>query len=300
MNVDIIGVPLDLGAGRRGVDMGPSAIRYAGLGMAIAELGHCVNDYGNIHVDVTDDNPMETDRRMKHLAEITRVNALLAQQVSESIRRGSMPLVLGGDHSIAVGTIIGVQKELKNIGVIWVDAHGDFNSELTTPSGNLHGMSLNASTGQGALAMTSFKDAATPFVDPHNVVIIGARSIDPGEARSLKAAGVTVFTTADIDMQGMKNVMTQAIEIAEQNTEAFHLSFDVDAVDPKDAPGVGTPVNGGLTYREAQLACEMIATREKLRSFEFVEVNPILDITNTTGILAVELICSVLGKRIMY
>ncbi len=300
MEVHIIGVPLDLGAGRRGVDMGPSAIRYAGLGKAICELGHTVTDYGNIHVDVAEGNPMEENCKLKHLEEITRVNSQLAERVGASVRQGAMPLVLGGDHSIAVGTILGVQQELKNIGVIWIDAHGDFNSELTTPSGNLHGMSLGASTGYGAKAMTCFKDEKTQYINPRNVVIIGARSIDPGEARALKEAGVTVFTTADIDMQGMKAIVNQAIEIVERSTVAFHLSFDIDAIDPKDAPGVGTPVNGGLTYREAQLACEIIATREKLCSCEFVEVNPILDVTNTTGTLAVELICSVLGKRIMY
>ncbi len=296
--VEIIGVPVDLGANRRGVDMGPSAIRYAGLKNAIKGLGVQYGDLGNINVPLPEAND-ETNARMKYLNEINSVNRDLAGMVEASISRGCLPIVLGGDHSIAVGTVLGTQKALGGIGIIWMDAHGDFNTEKTTLSGNLHGMSLAACTGVGALEMTGFKPPETPYVNPEKVCIIGARRLDPEEAVLLKKAGVNVFTMADIDMHGMKEIMKEALYIVENGTEGFHLSYDIDVIAPSEAPGVGTPVKGGLTFREAHLAAEMISDSRMLRSMEFVEVNPILDHGNQTGELAVSLICSVLGKKIL-
>lgn len=304
MNVDIIGVPVDLGSNRRGVDMGPSVIRYTGLIESIRKLGINCRDLGNIHVPVpesrwsTDEQP-SGHVKLRFLKEITQVNAKLYDVVASSLNEGNMPLVIGGDHSIAAGSLLGVQRCLKNIGVIWIDAHGDFNTEHTTLTGNLHGMSLAAATGTGVFEMTKFKDPDVNYIDPGKVVIIGARDLDRDEAELLRNSRVTVFTMEDIDMYGLRDIMQQAIEIVEDGTEGFHLSFDLDSVTPSDAPGVGTPVKGGLTYREAHLAVEMLSGRKKLRSLEVVELNPILDNANITGELAVSLICSVLGKRIM-
>jgi arginase len=299
MNVDIIGVPIDLGANRRGVDMGPYAIRYAGLKKAVTDLGVNYRDKGNIDVKVPENYEETSFKKMKYINEINKVNSVLADMVSESILDGSLPIVLGGDHSIAVGSVLGTQNVLKNIGVIWFDAHGDFNTEETTTSGNLHGMSLAACTGVGALAMSEFKKPGISFINTEKVVLIGARSIDPDEAKLIKKSGMTVFTMADIDMYGVRDIMRRTLEIVESGTEGFHLSFDMDVINPTEAPGVGTPVKGGLTYREAHLAAEMVSDRKKLRSAEFVEINPILDHMNQTGEFAVSLICSVLGQKIM-
>lgn len=299
LNVDVIGVPVDLGANRRGVDMGPSAIRYSGLKNAITQLNINYNDLGNIDVPVPENEDGEYNVRMKYIKEINGVNKSLADIVSTSIKRGNMPLVLGGDHSIAVGSILGAQSALNNIGVLWIDAHGDFNTEETTLSGNLHGMSLAACTGTGARSMTTFKPSHIKYVNPEKVVLIGVRCLDDEEAVLLKKSGATIFTMADIDMMGMKEVMKRALDIVENGTEGFHLSFDLDVLSPTEAPGVGTPVKGGLTYREAHLAAEMISDSRKLRSLEFVELNPILDHANQTGELTVSLICSVLGQKIM-
>ncbi len=299
MSVDIIGVPMDLGASRRGVDMGPSAIRYAGLKKAVTQLGLDYNDLGNINVQVPENYEEEENSKMKYMREINRVNETLSQMVGKSVSEGNMPIVLGGDHSIAVGTVIGTQNALGNIGLIWVDAHGDYNTEKTTLSGNLHGMSLAACTGAGAFDMTGFKKSGVNYVNPEKVVLIGVRSLDAEEAVMLAKSGITVYTMADIDMYGMKDVIRNALDIVENGTEGFHLSFDLDAMNPPEAPGVGTPVKGGLTYREAHLAAEMISDSKKLRSAEFVELNPVLDKMNQTGELAVSLICSVLGQKIL-
>lgn len=299
MFIDIIGVPIDLGANRRGVDMGPSAIRYAGLKAAVRRLGYKYRDLGNINVPVPEDIDAVSNVNMKFISEITGVNNKLSDIVSESIRSGNLPVVLGGDHSIAAGTILGTQTALGNVGIIWMDAHGDFNSEETTTSGNLHGMSLAASTGFGPAAMTIFKQASVNYVNPEKVAVIGARSLDREEIRMLGKSRVRVFTMADIDMYGMKKIIKKAIEVAGTNTKGIHLSFDMDVISPQEAPGVGTPVNGGLTYREAHLAAEMISDTNKLCSMEFVEVNPILDHGNQTGELAVSLICSALGQKIL-
>lgn len=299
LNLDVIGVPVDLGASRRGVDMGPSAIRYSGLKRAITRLNINYMDLGNIDVPVPENEDEENNFKMKYLREINGVNKTLAGIVSKSLRKGHFPLILGGDHSIAVGSVLGVQSVLKNIGVIWIDAHGDFNTEETTLSGNLHGMSLAACTGTGAFEMTDFKGADTNFINPGKVALIGVRCLDDEEVTLLRKSGATVFTMADIDMYGMKDVMKRALKVVETDTEGFHLSFDIDVMSPTEAPGVGTPVKGGLTYREAHLAVEMISDSSKLRSAEFVELNPILDHENQTGELTVSLICSALGKKIL-
>lgn len=299
MKVDIIGVPIDLGASRRGVDMGPSAIRYAGLENAIRKLKIDCTDLGNIDVKVPENIPNEQDSNMKYIEEITRVNGLLAQMVGDSMEKGNLPLIIGGDHSIAIGSVLGSQTVNKNIGVLWIDAHGDYNTHETTLSGNLHGMSLAVSTGKGMRKLTEFKSNDVNYINPKNVVIVGARDIDDEEALLIKKDGITVFTMTDIDMYGMKEVMRRALNIVETDTNGFHLSFDLDAISPMEAPGVGTSVQGGITFREAHLAAEMIADSNKMCSMEFVEVNPILDNGNQTALLAVSLICSVLGKTII-
>jgi arginase len=299
MNIEVIGVPVDLGADRRGVDMGPSAIRYAGLKNAITELGLHYVDLGNIDVPSPKNLGEYQDPSMKYLDEVTTVNERLASRVIDSHKRGSKPLVLGGDHSIAVGTIIGTQTVFNNIGVIWMDAHGDFNNNRTTISGNLHGMPLAACAGYGPAEMTDFKGDDVPFIDPEKIVLIGVRDLDDKEKQLIRTSGVHVFTMADIDVHGMRHVMSRALRIVNEGTNGFHLSFDMDVLTPTEAPGVGTPVPGGLTYREAHLAAEMIAEHDSLRSFEFVEVNPILDQMNQTAKVAVTLIASVLGKRII-
>lgn len=298
MKLDIVGVPLDLGANRRGVDMGPSAVRYAGLKSALSRLGVHSRDWGNLDVPVPEITEVDAAVKLKHLDEINEVNRELYKRVQRSLLEQHMPLVLGGDHSIAVGTVLGVQSVLKNVGVIWMDAHGDSNDQTSTPSGNLHGMSLGACTGLGAREMTTFKDAETAFIDPTKVCLVGVREIDDGEAEILARSGVHVYTIEDIDMLGMQTVMKHAIQIASNGTNGIHLSFDMDVINPQEAPGVGTPSKGGLTYREAHLAVEMIGDSGKLRSMEFVELNPILDHRNQTGELAVSLICSAVGKRI--
>jgi arginase len=296
--VEVIGVPIDFGSNRRGLDMGPSAIRYSGLKNAIQNLNLNYKDLGDIPVPLSEVIYENPNTKLKYLNEINKVNELLAKKVGTSLQEGNFPLILGGDHSIAVGSVLGAQSVLKNIGVIWMDAHGDFNSEETTLSGNLHGMSLSASAGFGASQMSCFKSKDINFINPEKVVIIGVRSLDREEAKLIKKSGVHIFTIEDIDMLGMNVVMKKAIEIVETDTEGFHLSFDLDVITPSEAPGVGTPVEGGLTFREAHLAAEMLSTRSKLRSMDFVELNPILDNANKTGELCVSLICSVLGKRV--
>ena len=297
-DIEIIGVPLDLGADRRGVDMGPSAIRYSGLAEKLTALGHKVRDYGNLEAPLAEMINME-NKRAKYLSQVRKVCKQLADEVSRSMKAGRFPIVLGGDHSIAIGTLAGVRSATKkdqDYGVIWLDAHGDFNTPDITPSGNIHGMSLALSSGEGS---KWFPPPAWPrrSVDPEKVVIVGARLFDPKERINLKKMGVRVFTMADIDRMGMRSVMAQAMKIASAQGP-IHVSFDIDVVDPGEAPGVGTPVKGGITYREAHLAMEMIAESGLMRSLELVEVNPILDQQNATAELAVELILSSMGKTI--
>lgn len=297
MRIRVIGVPMDLGADRRGVDIGASAIRYAGLNDQLRRLGYTVHDIGNIAVPQPESQPTG-DPRVKYLEPIIQVSEELANAVSAALRDGEFPLVLGGDHSIALGSITGVARIHHDIGVIWVDAHGDFNTHETTPSGNVHGMILGALAGLGHPSLTRV-GGWSPKINPRTIVIVGARDLDVREQELLRQQKVHVFTMTDIDQRGMAAVMHEAIEIASQARHGLHLSLDMDALDPREAPGVGTPVRGGLTYREAHLAMEVVASSGRMVSMDAVEVNPILDRENATAHLAVELILSALGKKII-
>jgi len=296
MQIDIIGVPIDLGADRRGVDMGPSAIRYANLHQKLDAMGCALDDKGNIEVPIQEMCSI-TDPKLKYIDCIIPMGRRIAGAVATSVQAGHFPLVLGGDHSLSVGSIRGAAKH-KKLGVIWVDAHADFNTAETTPSGNIHGMPLAALCGLGDPRLVSLWDETPPILDPKRVAVIGARDLDPGEKQNLREAGVMVQSMEQIDRMGMVNVLEKAIEQVGQDVDGIYLSFDMDALDPRHAPGVGTPVPGGLTFREAHLACEVVAQTGKLIGMDMVEVNPILDVQNQTAILAVEFIRSALGSRI--
>ena len=294
---------MDKGAKRRGVDMGPSAIRYAGLNRELTRLGYMVNDYGDISSQEfkyqVKDSKVKENSRLNNIDAVNEINGELYKKVLDALSAGHFPLVLGGDHSIAAGSATAMQKHYGNIGIIWVDAHGDFNNAETTPTGNIHGMPLSAITGNGPDEILPFRDKDSGYINPKNAVIIGARSIDTKEREHIKKAGVSVFTIADIDKDGMYNVISDAVKLASDGTEGIYLSLDLDGIDPTVAPGVGTPVNGGISYREAHLLCEYLAASKKLLGIEVVELNPILDIVNKTGEIAVEMIASLLCKTIM-
>ena len=299
--IRIIGVPMDLGASRRGVDMGPSAVRVAGLQARIKQLGHHVEDFGNISVKQPEEMPYG-EKRAKYIEEIADACRDLGEAVQKSLGEGYLPLVLGGDHSIAAGSISGVaahfRKEKKNIGCIWLDAHSDMNAPETSPSGNVHGMPLAGILGYGVpelYDLFGFK----PKVEPQNVVLVGVRDLDSHEKKFIKKLGVKAFTMREIDERGMREVMSDALKYAMDDTDGIAVSLDMDFVDPSDAPGVGTPVRGGVTYREAHLAMEMIADSEAMVSMEIVEINPVIDEHNRTALLAVELALSGLGKKIL-
>ncbi|MFC3769711.1 arginase [Paenibacillus sp. GCM10012303] len=301
--ISVLGVPMDLGADRRGVDMGPSAIRCAGLEARLEQLGYTVHDEGDLVVrraKAYSSTLPETN--MKYAYEIVRVNEELAEKVAAITAAGDrFPLILGGDHSIAIGTIAGVTRNKERIGVIWYDAHGDVNTPDTSPSGNIHGMALAAALGFGHPALTGIGigSGGVPRIDPRNVVLVGARSLDPGERIFLKQHGVTVYTMHEIDRIGISGVMEQAVRLTSAGTEGVHLSLDLDGLDPEDAPGVGTPVPAGISLRESLLAMEILSASGLLTSAEFVEVNPVLDLRNKTAKAAVELIASLLGETIM-
>jgi arginase len=292
---------MDLGAGRRGVDMGPSAIRLAGLNEKLALLGYQVDDLGNVTVDLPENIPAGPVNA-RYLPQIAHTCERVAEMVERAMEQGSLPLVLGGDHSVAMGTVAGVasvyRKQEQKIGVIWIDAHADMNTPESSPSGNVHGMPLASLIGMGPPELTHIAGFA-PKVDAANVAIVGLRSVDETEGENVRAAGVTAFTMRDIDERGLRSVMQEAITRATSGTAAFHLSFDMDAVDPDEAPGVGTPVRGGITYREAHLAMETVCDSGMMVSMEMVEVNPVIDSANRTALLAVELVMSALGKRIL-
>ncbi|HEY8716278.1 MAG TPA: arginase [Candidatus Acidoferrum sp.] len=299
--VRIIGVPMDLGQSRRGVDMGPSALRVAGLQARLKQLGHQVEDIGNISVKQPEEMSYG-EKRAKYMAEITETCKDLAEIVQKSLEENFVPLVLGGDHSIAAGAVTGVaahfRKEKKQIGYIWLDAHGDMNTPESSPSGNVHGMPLAAVMGYGApelVELLGFK----PKVEPQNIVLVGVRDLDVQERRLVKKSGVRVFTMRDIDERGMREVMADALKYATDDTHGISISLDMDFVDPSDAPGVGTPVRGGVTYREAHLAMEMIADSDAMAAMEIVEINPVIDEHNRTALLGVELILSALGQKIL-
>jgi len=300
-HIAIIGAPMDLGAGRRGVDMGPSAIRLACLNEKLAMLGYQVDDLGNVIVDLPENIPAGPVNA-RYLPQIAHTCERVAELVERAMEQGRMPLVLGGDHSVAMGTVAGVasvyRKQEQKIGLIWIDAHADMNTPESSPSGNVHGMPLASLVGMGPRELTHIAGFA-PKVDAANVAIIGLRSVDDVEGGNVRAAGVTAFTMRDIDERGLRSVMQEAIARATSGTAAFHLSFDMDAVDPDEAPGVGTPVRGGITYREAHLAMETVCDSGMMVSMEMVEVNPVIDSANRTALLAVELVMSALGKRIL-
>ncbi|MDQ1910476.1 arginase [Paenibacillus sp. GD4] len=297
-SVTVLGVPMDLGADRRGVDMGPSAIRCAGLEQRLAELGYQVRDEGDLIVRRAKSQPAQ-GTNLKYLYEIARVNGELCERVSQTVAGQNFPLVIGGDHSIAIGTLAGLSQHYPRLGVIWYDTHGDVNTAETSPSGNIHGMALAVAMGYGHELLTSIGGHMKSPMDPSRVVIIGARSLDPGEKLFLRKLGVKVFTMHEIDRIGMTRVMEQALRIVTNGTDGVHLSLDLDALDPSFAPGVGTPVPGGLSFRESQLAMEMIAEANVLVGAEFVEVNPILDHLNSTAKVAVELVGSLFGETIL-
>jgi arginase len=299
--ISIIGAPLDLGQGRRGVDMGPSAMRVANLNARLASLGYEIEDLGNVSVEQPEAAP-EGHPKAKYLPQIAATCQRLAKQVVAVLGKAKVPLVLGGDHSVAVGTVSGVSQFFRTrgqkIGLIWLDAHADMNTPETSPSGNIHGMPLACLVGIGPPELTGLF-GYQPKVDPKNTVIIGLRDVDEIEKPHVRDSGVRAFTMRDIDERGLRAVMEEAIAAASEGTAGFHLSLDMDFVDPKDAPGVGTPVRGGATYREAHLAMEMICDSRRMLSMEVVEVNPVIDEVNCTADLAVELVMSGLGKRIL-
>ncbi len=298
LNMSIIGVPLDLGQSRRGVDMGPSAIRYAGAVERLEAIGHVVRDEGNIPVDAVERRD-SNDSSLKNLEEVIKANTKLAEKVEAVVNDGDFPLVLGGDHSIAIGTLAGLATKYENLGVIWYDAHADLNTSETSPSGNIHGMPLAVSIGLGHESLVNLhKDGQK--VKPENVVIIGARSVDPGERQLIKEQGIKVFTMHEIDKHGMTAVMEEVLAyLKERNVDGVHLSLDLDGLDPLYTPGVGTPVPGGISYRESHLAMEMLEESGMITSAEFVEVNPILDKQNKTADVAVGLMGSLFGEKLL-
>jgi arginase len=299
--VTFLGVPLDLGAGRRGVDMGPSAFRVADVHHKVRDLGYVDEDGGDLEVSIpevsTPGNP-----RLKYLKEIRDTCGRLRDRVVEVLGKGKIPVVLGGDHSIAMGTIAGVSRfhreRKEKIGLVWFDAHADSNTAETTPTGNIHGMPLAVVLGMGAPELVNLSGAC-PMVDGSRAAVVGLRDVDPAERANVKASGIGAFTMRDVDERGMRAVMEDAIRRATNGTAGIHVSFDLDAMDPDEAPGVGTPSPGGLSYREAHLAMEMLADTGKILSAELVEVNPILDHRNGTARLGVELLASLLGKKIL-
>jgi len=296
MQIDIIGVPIDLGADRRGVDMGPSAMRYAHLRQRLEALGHAVDDTGNVEVPIAEMCTVD-EPNLKYIDCIVPMARRAAGAVASSLAGGRFPLVLGGDHSLSLGSIRGAARNRK-VGLIWVDAHADFNTEKTTPSGNIHGMPLSALCGRGDKRLTRLWEEEAMAVDPRRVAVVGARDLDPGEKANLREAGVMVMGMEQIDRLGMSAAVEQAIARVSQDVDGLYLSFDVDALDPRHAPGVGTPVAAGLTQREGHVACELIGETGRLIGMDMVEVNPILDVQNQTASLAVELVLSALGKRI--
>ena len=278
--------------------MGPSAIRYADLREGLERLGYKVQDFGNLEVPVSETCD-SGDARLKYLDPIVEVQQRLAARVAASMDAGHIPLVLGGDHSLALGSVAGASRGRK-LGLIWIDAHGDFNTEDTSPTGNIHGMPLAALCGYGSEALITLRgtEPAGPKLAPHNVVIIGARSLDTEEKVLLRGSGVAVYSMEVVDRLGINEVMQRAIEIACRGTDGIYLSLDLDVLDPMYAPGVGTPVPGGLTFREAHLAVELLAETDRVVGMDLVEVNPILDQSNMTAQLAVQLALSAFGKRI--
>lgn len=299
--IHVIGVPLDLGAGRRGVDMGPSALRIAGIGDRIAGLGWKVVDRGNVPTPVPETRTSR-DSDKRYIREISRVCQRLYETTRASLDAGALPVVLGGDHSLAAGSVAAsaaaAKQRRKRVGLIWVDAHGDMNTPTTTTSGNVHGMPLAALLGPAPVELAEI-GSFTPKVSPSKTVLLGVRNLDPAEKEQIRASGIHVFTMNDVDRRGLAEIAEEAIALAGRGTTGIHVSFDLDACDPSIAPGVGTPVKGGLNYREAHMLMELVAASGKLTALDLVEVNPILDSQNQTAQLATELALSALGKTIL-
>ena len=298
--IEVIGVPLDLGQQRRGVDMGPSALRVAGLEAKLEALGHHVTDLGNVQVPVAE-TMRRGDAHACFLKEIAQCDEEIAERVQQALARGATPIVLGGDHSVAAGTVAGVANDFRAlrqpVGLIWIDAHSDINTPETSTTGNVHGMPLAALLGMGPSELSNLL-GWQPKVQPQHTVLVGIRDVDEAERENIRRAGITAYTMRDIDELGLRAVMEKAIKAAASGTAGYHVSMDMDWVDPEEAPGVGTPVPGGATYREAHLAMEILADHGGMLSLELVEVNPILDEHNRTAELAVQLICSAFGKKI--
>jgi arginase len=299
--ISIIGVPMDLGADRRGVDMGPSALRYANLNEKLKELSHDVQDLGDLDVIIPETRHFG-DPHAKYLKEIVDACRHLANLVLEIRDEGRTPLVLGGDHSIAVGTVSGVSESFRRhrqkLGLIWFDAHADFNTPDISPSGNVHGMPMAAIMGYGPTELTHILGFA-PKIQPQHAVMVGIREVDPAERELVKKSGVRVFTMKEIDRRGIGSVMDEALSIVTNGTDGFAATLDADFLDPIESPGVATPVRGGANYREAHLAMEMLADTKKMVSFEITEINPILDVQNKTAHFGMELILSAFGKQIL-
>lgn len=296
--ISLLGVPLDLGQSRRGVDMGPSAIRYAGLINRLEAAGHEVVDEGNIRVDARQIKERK-DLELKNLDEVLKTNRKLAKNVESIVKVKRFPLVLGGDHSIAIGTLAGLSTAYTNLGVIWYDAHADMNTKETSPSGNIHGMPLAVSLGLGEKSLIDIHSEGAK-VKPENIIIIGLRDVDAGEKKMIKKLGIKVYTMHEIDKYGMTTVIQESIDyLKSRGVDGVHLSLDLDGLDPLYAPGVGTPVPGGISYRESHLAMEMLAETEMITSVELVEVNPMLDEKNKTADVAVALMGSLFGEKLL-
>jgi arginase len=303
--IGIIGCPIDLGADRRGVDMGPSALRYAHLEEKLEKLGYKVRDFGDLYIEGAETQTIRNPK-LKYLPEILRTSKLLAKKIESLLNRDYFPLILGGDHAAAIGSIAGIssfcRKRNKTLGVIWIDAHSDMNTPETTPSGNIHGMPLAAAMGIGEKRLVRI-GGFSPKLLPGNVAMIGIRDVDPVEAETVKAfreKGMHVYTMSEVDKLGINKIISHILDNFKNRIDHIHISFDLDGVDPEIARGVGTPVEGGLTYRESQLLMEMVAQSGRMSSLEMLEVNPILDIKNETAELAVDFVESALGKSTLY
>lgn len=300
--IGLIGFPMDLGADRRGVDMGPSAIRYANLEEKLENLGYEVTDFGDIEIQISETQKIE-NAKLKYLPEIAKTSKILSHKVETLLKKNYFPLIIGGDHATAIGTIAGIanycKKKKQTLGIIWIDAHADMNTEETTPSGNIHGMPLAIALGLGNKKLTHL-NGFSPKVEIENIVMIGIRDVDFLEAQTIKKLNLKVYTMTEVDKMGIHRIIAKVLADFKNRVDHIHISFDMDGIDPDYAKGVGTPVPGGLTYRESQLLMEMVADCGCMNSLEMLEVNPILDTKNRTAYLATELIISALGKTTLY
>lgn len=301
MDIDLIGFPMDLGADRRGVDMGPSALRIACLHDRLQQLGYNVTDHGDLTIEIRERLLFENPR-LKYVNEIVKKSNVLAGMVQQTLAADRFPLCIGGDHTIALGSLAGIAAHCKNVqrtpGVIWIDAHADMNTEQTTPSGNIHGMALAASLGLGHHRLTGLLGFA-PKIRPEHCALIAVRQLDPGERETIRQIQLPVYTMTDIDRRGMAAIIDEVLQTMKHSVQHLHVSFDLDSIDPSQAQGVGTPVAGGLSYREAHLLMETIAECGCLSSLDVAEVNPILDVANKSAEFAVGLLASLMGKRIL-